>query len=419
MSVSSPAPPELLSPEHIANPWPGMAILRDHYPVHFDEALGIWLISRYADVRPLGHLPVGEHAQQMLGQYLSDATAFFGMDGTDHRQRRALLAPVFARAGVERFSEQVEKHARALLEPIFERERRAIASGERTRGEMDFVTEFTASFSANVMIQILDLPIPDASRMHEWFSAWIDCEGNVTEDPQVIARALRAKEEFTALIQPVIKERRGGDGDDLVTRMCNAELDGLSMSDQEVQAFIATMFLAGGETTDHQLGWVMHALTAHPEVQQALIEDRSLVTNVLAESMRYHTIIPFGQRLVPPGGVEIEGVHIEEGQLLAIMWSSANRDPRRFENPDEFDIHRSDLDMNKSFTGAAEHLGFGAGPHFCIGSHLTKAEMATALDVFFEHARDVRVAEGFEPVASPESPFVRALANLKVTFDLV
>ena len=414
----APAPPSLLSPEHIADPWPGMAILRDHYPVHFDEELQIWLVSRYADVRPLGHLPIGGQMQEMLGQYLSDATAFFAMDGTDHRRRRALLAPVFAKARVTAFADVVDEHARALLDPIFERERQAIAAGERDRAEIDFVTEFTASFSANVMLQILDLPAPDPEVMHEWFSVWIACEGNVNNDPTIIARATKAKTEFTELVLPAIQARRTGDGEDLVSRMCQAELDGATLPDADVQSVIATMFLAGGETTDHQLGWALHELMIQPQLQHEIVDDPALVTNVLAESMRYHSIIPFGQRLAP-AGLEVGGVSIEEGQLLAVMWSAGNRDPRRFGNPDAFDIHRADLDFAKSFTGAAEHLGFGAGPHFCIGSHLTRAEMETALNVFFEHARNVRFADGPVPVASPDSPFVRALSSLKITFDIV
>jgi cytochrome P450 len=416
MTTSTPAPPDLFSPEHFADPWPGFAILRDHYPVHLDETLGVWLISRYSDVRPLGHLPLGDLIHELLGQYLGDATGIL-TDGADHRRKRALLAPVFARGGVERFSGQVEKHAHAILDPIFERERTAIEAGERTRGEMDFVTEFTASFSANVMLQILDLPLPDASRMKDWFSAWINAEGNIARDPEIITKALQTKEEFTAVVQPVIQERRTGDGDDLITQLCQAELDGFSLSDAEVQSFIAAMFLAGGETTDHQLGWIMYELTRHPEVQQAMLEDPSLVTNVLAESMRYHAIIPFGSRPAP-ADLEIDGVSIEEGAQLAIMFGAGNHDPRRFENPDEFDIYRSDVEVKNAFNGAADHLGFGAGPHFCIGSHLTKAEMETALDVFFEHARDVRLTDGPEPTASLDSPYVRALTNLKITFDL-
>src|SRR4051794_19750148 len=138
MSVSTPAPPDIMSPEHVIDPWPGLEVLRDHYPVHFDETLGVWLVSRYEDVRPLGHLPIGDLAQELLGQYFSDAQAFVAMDGHDHRQRRALLAPVFSRSAVERFAEVVEEHAHALLDPIFERERKAIEAGERARAEMDF-----------------------------------------------------------------------------------------------------------------------------------------------------------------------------------------------------------------------------------------------------------------------------------------
>ena len=81
MAVSSPAPPDIMSPEHVIDPWPGLEVLRDHYPVHFDETLGVWLVSRYEDVRPLGHLPIGDLGQELIGQYFSDAQAFFAMDG--------------------------------------------------------------------------------------------------------------------------------------------------------------------------------------------------------------------------------------------------------------------------------------------------------------------------------------------------
>ncbi|GAA1395031.1 cytochrome P450 [Pseudonocardia kongjuensis] len=418
MTVSTPAPPDLLSPAHVADPWPGLAVLRDHYPVHFDEGLGVWLISRYDDVRRLASLDIGDLLQELIGQYLGDAQAFFAMDGLDHRRRRALIAPVFARPSVQRFADQVDRHARALLDPIFERERQAVRAGERDRAEIDFVTEFTASFSANVMIQILDLPIPDHSRMTSWFSAWINAEGNISRDPQIIAAAQQAKDEFGEIILPVIRERRSGTGDDLISKLCRAELDGMRMSDGEIQSFVATMFLAGGETTDHQLGWAMYELASDPRIQQELAAEPELMTNLLAESMRYHAIIPFGSRLAP-ADFEVGGVAIEEGAQLAVMYSAANHDPRRFENPDTFDIHRTDVDPKKAFNGAAQHMGFGSGPHFCIGSHLTKAEMETALRVFLEHARDVRIADDANPAPDPASPFVRSLASLKLSFELV
>jgi cytochrome P450 len=419
LSVSAPAPPDLLSAEHLDDPWPGLAVLREHYPVHYDETLETWLVSRYDDVRALNRR-FGPSAafQELLGQYLADAQVFPSMDGRDHRQRRALLAPIFARGGVESFHAHIENVARGLLDPVFERERQAVAAGERERGEMDFIKEFTARFSVKMMIDIMDLPIRDWDRMEQWFEAWIHAEGNIGRDPQIIERALWAKDDFGEFIRPIIAERRTSDGEDLVSRLCSAELDGFSLPDEEVQSAIAGLFLGGGETTDHQLGWLMHALIEHPEHQRALAEDRDLMTKVQGEGMRYCSIVQYLGRVLPED-IEVGGVRIEQGAPLALVLAAGNHDPRRFDRPDEFDPHRADLDAEKAFTGSADHLGFGTGAHFCIGSHLSKAEMDIAMNMFFDNARDVRFADGFEPHANPEATFVRALPELKITFDLV
>jgi cytochrome P450 len=419
MTTSAPPVPDLLSPEHVADPWPGLAVLRDHYPAHWDEATESWLISRYEDIRPLNRAcGPGQIGQELLGQYLADdTTVFLAMDGTDHRRRRALLAPYFARGGVENLHTMIERRARALLEPVFERERRAIAAGERERGEMDFVNDFTARFSIDVMTDMLGLPIDDYERIHAWFHAWLGAEGNIGGDPERIARARWANEDFGRYILPIIAERRTSDANDLISWMGRAELDGFALGDDEIRSIAALMILGGGETTDHQLAWVMHELVTHPEQQRALVEDRGLMDRVLAEGMRYCSIV---QYIAVPAveDVEVAGVSIEKGSTLALVLAAGNHDPRRFERPDEFDIHREDLDPRKAFAGSADHLGFGAGPHFCIGSHLSKAEQEIALDVFFEHASDVRLAEGFEPRADPDAPFVRSLPSLKLSFAL-
>ena len=414
----TPAPPNVISPEHIEEPWPGLAILREHYPVHFDEHTGSWLISRYAEVRALDRaIQPGPTFQELLGQYLADATSFLAMEGAEHRQRRRLLAPFFARGGVESFHDHIERRARGVLEPILERERQAVASGERERGEIDFIAEFTTGFTIAVMGDILGLELADHPRVTEWFAAWIAAEGNISRDPRIIERAVRAKDEFGEYIGPVIAERRGGDAEDLISQLCRAEIDGFSMPDEEIRSFAAAMLLAGGETTDHQLGWLMYELTRHPEVQKALSEDRGLMDRVLAEGMRYCSIVQYLGRTAPED-LEVDGVAIEAGAPMALVLASANHDPRRFENADEFDIYRNDNDVAKAFTGAAEHLGFGTGHHFCIGSHLSKAEMAIALNLFFDNVRDVRLADGFEPRANPEAVFVRALPALELTFEL-
>jgi cytochrome P450 len=418
MALSIPAPPDLLAPEHIEDPWPGLAVLRDHYPVHWDEIMEVWLISRYADIRPINRsTEPGPPFQELLGKYMADATLFTAMEGLDHRRRRALLAPVFARNGVEGFGGRIERQARALLEPVFERERQAVAAGERERGRMDFIGEFTAPFPINVITDLLGLPAIDKDRMQEWATAWLGVEGNIWRDPTKYERGLWAKETFGEYILPIIAERRTGDGDDLISQMCRAEIDGFTLPDEEIRSIAAVTVLGGGETTDHQLSWLMEALIRHPDQQRQLAEDRSLMDKALAEGMRYCSIVQYIPHMARD--MEVDGRRIEAGAQLALVLAAGNHDPRRFDRPDEFDIHRDDLDAAKAFTGSADHLGFGAGAHFCIGSHLSKAEQAIGLNVFFDNARNVRFADGFEPHAKPDAPFVRALSSLEITFDLV
>jgi len=417
MSVAPP-PPKVISPEHVADPYPGLTILRDHYPVFYDEEIGSWLISRYEDVKPFlrAHGP-GASMQELIGDYLSDATFFVAMDGTDHRRRRAILAPFFSRGGVEALEGRITDQARGLLEPIFERERKAVASGERLRGEMDFVTEFTAKFSINVMSEMLAFPEQDYGRTHDWFKAWGAAEGNISRDPEIFERALWAKEDFGGYIKPIIEERKGSDGDDLISWLCRAEIEGAPLPDEEIRSIVAVMVLGGGETTDHQLAWVMRELVRHPDVQSSLQADRALLDRVLAESMRHSSILQFSGR-IPTEDVEVRGVTIERDTPVALMLGSSNHDPRRFKDPDVFDIYRDDLAVEKAFTGSADHLGFGSGAHFCIGSHISKAEMEIAINVFLDNVHDVRLADGFEPRVNTEVAIVRDLPSLKLSFAL-
>lgn len=420
MTATAPAPPSLFDPEHVLDPWPGLAILRDHYPVYFEESLGCWLISRYEDIRPINKkFGPGPVYQELLGRFLShDTTVYFALEGQDHRRRRALLTPFFARGGVDRLRDRIENQVRALLEPIFERERQAVAAGERERGEMDFVTEFCDIYSINVMADILGLDVEDHDRVLKWLEAWLGAEGNISGDPKLYERAEWAKKDFTEYILPIIADRRTSEADDLISVLAHAEIEGVRLPDDEIQSFVAVMILAGGETTGHQLGWLMRELVRHPDAQRDLIADRGLMDKVLAEGMRYCSIIQYSGRTVTED-IEVGGVKIESGAPLAMMLAAGNHDPRRFQNAEEFDIHRTDLDAAKAFAGSADHLAFGGGSHFCLGSHVSKAEMDIALSVFFDNVRDVRFAEGFEPHAKPDAPYVRTLPSLKLSFELL
>src|SRR5262249_32370603 len=230
----------------------------------------------------------------------------------------------------------------------------------------------------------------------EWYTAFLLCLANFTNDQTVIDNGLRAKQEFGDYILPLIAERRGSDDDDLISRLCRAEIDGERMTDEDIRTFLSLMLLAGGETTDDQLALLMHELVQQPELLQALAEDRDLMDPVLAEGMRWCAISRAIQREAI-SEIELDGVTIPAGARITLMIASGNHDERRFERAGEFIFDRTDNALPRAFTGNADHLGFGAGSHVCMGARLAQREMTTALNLVLDNATDIRLAEGYEP----------------------
>ncbi|HEX4107125.1 MAG TPA: cytochrome P450 [Solirubrobacteraceae bacterium] len=416
-----PAPPEPLSPQHIEDPFPGLEVLRDHYPIVWHDLTQSWLVSRYEAIRPIlrdNKRWSTHHMKDLLNLYLGDAPTLTEMDGADHTHRRGLVAPYFAANGVARFRPVIERRARALLDPLLERERKALAAGERGRAEIDFVTEFSSIYPVDVIADMMALPERDYPRLQGWYNAWIRAVGNIGADPKIHERGLEAKVTFRDYILPLIAERRQGEGEDLISLLCRSELEGRSMTDEEIRSFLALIVLAGGETTDHQLGFIIHTLAQNPEQQRALIEDRSLMDKMLAEGLRYTAMVQFIQRTARED-IEVAGVMVTAGTKVTLMLAAGNRDPERWQCPAEFRPDRDDHDPAKAFTGGAEHVGFGGGRHLCLGTHLAKAEMAVALNRFLDHARDIRLADGFVAHAQPDAVFVRALPSVKITYEPV
>lgn len=419
MAVQASDLPNPVAPEHVVNPWPGLQELRDHHPIVWHEPTQSWLVSRYEHVRPILRdvkrfgTP---HMAMLLNLYLGDAPTLTEMEGSEHTHRRGLVAPYFAAGGVARFADAIERRARSGLEPLFERERAAIARGEREHGELDFVAEFSARYPIDVVGDMMALPDRDYDKLQRIYNAFINAVGNIAADPEIHETGLRAKDEFRDYILPLIAQRRAGGGEDLISLLCRSELEGRSMTDEEIRSFLALIVLAGGETTDHQLGFLVAALAQHPEQQRMLREDRSLIERALAEGMRYCATVQFIQRTALED-VELEGHAMPAGTRLTLLLAAANRDPARFRDPDTFDIRREDLDMAQAFTGAADHVGFGGGRHTCLGTHLARQEMQSALELLLDNTSEFRLADGFVPSPKPDAVFVRALPSVKLSFE--
>jgi cytochrome P450 len=298
----------------------------------------------------------------MVASGLSLATALqaaplFSRHGPEHRHLRAVLSTAFTPRKVE----QLRPAARSIAERLTDE----IASAG---GECEFVSTFAEPLPPEVFAILFGLPVEDRDRMAGWASAIARAfsPGMSPEDVEVVEQAAAEMREYG---QERIAASRATPGDDLVTRLVEAEVDGERLSDDDVIAMITGFVFAGAETTRRQLTAAVVVLAEHPASWERLAADPGLLPTAVDEVLRYHPIVggltrraeePFdrGDLVADPGG------------RLLLSFTTANRDPKRFEQPDEYVVDRAD---------AHAHVTFGWGPHLCVGAGLARLELAEAL----------------------------------------
>jgi cytochrome P450 len=413
MSISKPAAPDILSAEHAEDPYETYRVLLEHYPVLYHEATNSWLVSRHADLVKLFRdksVTSENYAWQLEPVH---GKTILQMEGREHTIHRRLLNPFFHGNGLENFKPTIEKVVNDLADPFLGRESGAIADGRQERGEVEIVGEFTAHFPVNVIVEMLDLPREDHPKFERWYNAIMAFLSNLSGAQEPIDEGLQTRQELADYILPIIAERRTGDGDDLLSLFARAQVDGEMLTDDEIRAFVSLMLTAGGETTDRGMASLLKNLIEHPEQLQAVQEDRSLIAIAFSETLRYSPPVHMIMRQ-PSVDMEIEEVTIPAGSTITCMLAAANRDPRKFEDPDKFDILRKDNSSERAYRASADHLAFIDGRHFCVGAMLARTEIEIGMNSLLDRMAEMRFADGFAPVE--QGVFTRAPNRLDVSF---
>jgi cytochrome P450 len=197
-------------------------------------------------------------------------------------------------------------------------------------------------------------------------------------------RATEAAAEFTDYVRSLIAERRREPRDDMVTRLVQAEVEGGRLTDAQIVSTIIVLLNAGHEATVNTLGNGVLALLRHPEQWRRLVAGEVVPAQAVEELIRWDPPLQLFERWVLEDGVEVAGEQVPRGAKVALLFGSANRDPRLFDDPDAFEVDRPN---------AAEHIGFGGGIHVCIGAPLARIELAAALGTLVEQAPALSLAE--------------------------
>ena len=400
--TTAPEAPDLLSPEFAADPYTAYRTLREQFPLLWHEGMQSYLVSRYEDVERAFKDPVFTSDNYDWQLEPVHGRTILQMRGREHSVRRALVAPAFR-----------GKELQSTFLPVIERNAKELIDGFRGAGSADLVAQFATWFPINVIVDMLGLPREDHARFHGWYTSIIGFLGNLSQDPEVTAAGLRTREELAAYLIPIIRQRRAEPGDDLLSTLCTAEIDGTTMSDEDIKAFVSLLLAAGGETTDKAIAGVFRNLLAHPEQLAAVRADRSLIPAAFAETLRFTPPVHMIMRQ-PSADVELSGGTVLAGRTVTCLIAAANRDADRYAEPDVFDIHRTDLTTANAFTAAADHMAFALGRHFCVGALLAKAEIEVGVNQLLDALPDLAPAEGGIP--DEQGLFTRGPASLPVRF---
>jgi len=286
------------------------------------------------------------------------------MEREDHRINRALVSPAFRPRVI---SEKVKPLLQSVAQELVDRFAR--------RGTADLVAEFTKEYPFLVITRLLGLPPANDGDFQRWaydlFNYPIDPEG-----------AKRSSAEFTRFLAPLVARRRNEPGDDLLSTLATAEVEGRRLSDEEIFSFVRLLFPAGADTTYLGLGSTLYALLTHPAEYERVLADRSERRWAAEEGLRWEPPVGLLPRRAPRA-VRWHDTEIPADTTLIYAITAANRDPQVFHEPDRFDVGRH----------AEATIAFGQGPHYCLGAHLALSEMEIALDVILERLRGLRLVE--------------------------
>jgi cytochrome P450 family 142 subfamily A polypeptide 1 len=373
------------------NPQRELAWLRANDPIHWDDAGGVWGVARYDDLKAVESQP---HVFSNTGGIRPDTGPtgmMIDLDDPEHLRRRRLVYKGFTPGRVRAQEPRVLEVVDGLIDSVCE------------RGEMDFVSDFAAWLPLVMIGEALGVAPEDHPTLLKWSDDLMRGQGSA--DEHLINEMLAAFAGYSEFAAGAIEARRGCPRDDLMSVLVNSEIDGDTLSDEEILAESLLILIGGDETTRHVITGGLYQLLANRSQWDALRDDRTLVTGAVEESLRWVSPIKNMARTATED-VELHGKQIRAGQKLLMLYPSANRDEDHFPDAATFDITRSPND----------HVAFGFGPHFCLGAPLARLEIKVAFERLLDRLPDLRLVDDVEPALRPAS-FVSGYESLPVAFS--
>jgi cytochrome P450 len=391
--------------EYVADPHPQLHRLRAEDPVHWCSTLGVWVLTRYADIVSVLRddrfsamasrwefynkffLRGGSSSSPLATMYTK---WMLQLDSPDHTRIRGLVNKAFTPRVVENLRPKVQAIVDDLIDRVIE------------KGEMEAMTDFAFPLPIRVISALLGAPEEDYEQIRLWtqgmlpsLSPAISVEG--------LAKVGKIVEEYIEYFRRLLNERKKQPKDDMLSALLHAHENGERLSEEELLANCILIAFAGHVTTAQLTGTALHQLLETPDQLEKLRNDPSLIGGAIEETLRYDSMLQMVYRTTKQD-VEMHGKVIPANSLVFAILAAANRDPAMFPDPDRFDITRN----------SSKHIAFGYGAHFCVGAPLARLEGQVAVNTVLRRLPDLRLNS--RGIRREPSLILRGLTRLPLTF---
>ena len=382
----------------VRDPYTELARLRREEPVQrletsgalpHEESLPMFIVYRHEDIQQMLRDNETFSSAAVIAAFgpVLGERVMLGMDEPVHGRLRSLVSKAFSQRSLARWQDElVGRVANSLIDNF------------APNGKADLVKEFTFDYPSQIIAGLLGLPEKDYPQFQRWSISLLSWLMN----PE---RGLAAAAALCDYFAPILEARRAEPKDDLISALGAAEIDGEKLADEEIFSFLRLLLPAGVETTYRSLGSLLLALLKDPQQLEAIRADRSLLPQAIEEGVRWESPLLTITR-VATRDTELGGVAIPAGATVMPMLGSANRQEDRYPDPDTFDIHRQ----------AKANLGWGHGVHVCLGMHLARLEMRTAINLLLDRLPNLRLdPDGDDPHIRGQ--VFRSPTSVPVLFD--
>ena len=395
--MSTPTNAELISRARFADgdfyafdPFPVYEALRRDAPVHRDPDSGLWGIATYELVEYASTHPGIFSSANGSRPFHGANNHMIDMDNPAHIKRRGLVSKGFTPRRIAEHEPRLRQLCDDIIDTVCE------------RGSSELVHDIAAQLPMIVIGDMLGVLPQDRRDVLRWSEDLLGTQGVGDED--LISKQIAASEAWHEYATRVIAEHKENPADDLITILLNAEIEGERLTDEDVLGEILLILIGGDETTRHVIAGGMEALMRNPQHWQALLADRSRIPQTVEEMLRWVSPIKNMCRTLTRD-YEFGGATLSAGDQALLLYESANYDESHFDEPTTFDPDREPND----------HMAFGVGAHFCLGSNLARLELRVLLDRMLDRLPDIALASN-EPLVRRRNNFISGIERMPVTF---